>query len=169
MLPEELRRARDLLMDVTPLCSDCGLLCGAACCRSHPGEQTGMLLFPGEEALYMDDASFRMLPTKQGTLLICSGHCNRANRPLACRMFPLLILVREDGVKVAMDAAARAVCPLAKQGKQALSQTFVARVREAGRCLVENKRLAAHLALLTSMQDELHAVRRQYIGGSNDV
>lgn len=40
-------RARELLGDLTPLKTDCGRLCGGAWL---PGdEQTGMLLFPGEE------------------------------------------------------------------------------------------------------------------------
>ncbi len=41
--------ARAALSDLTPLLTDCGRLCGVACCKGD--EQTGMLLFPGEEAL----------------------------------------------------------------------------------------------------------------------
>ena len=41
--------ARAALSDLTPLLTDCGRLCGFACCKGD--EQTGMLLFPGEEAL----------------------------------------------------------------------------------------------------------------------
>ena len=43
--------ARKILEEVTPLKADCGRVCGAACCASLEGEETGMLLFPGEEAL----------------------------------------------------------------------------------------------------------------------
>ena len=48
--PEAVLAARTLLGPLTPLQSDCGRLCGGACCQGD--EQTGMLLFPGEDALY---------------------------------------------------------------------------------------------------------------------
>ena len=40
--------AREKLKNVTPLKNDCGRVCGARCCRPLDGEETGMLLFPGE-------------------------------------------------------------------------------------------------------------------------
>ena len=52
MLPESLVAARKLLEEITPLQTDCGLVCGGACCQTHPGEETGMLLFPGEAEMY---------------------------------------------------------------------------------------------------------------------
>ena len=67
-----------------------------------------MLLFPGEEAYYANLPGYRLLPTAQGTLLICSGQCDRADRPLSCRLFPLLPVVREGGVKVAMEGSSLA-------------------------------------------------------------
>ena len=44
--------AREKLKNVTPLKRDCGRVCGAACCRPLGGEETGMLLFPGEAEAY---------------------------------------------------------------------------------------------------------------------
>ena len=44
------KAARELLKDLTPLKTDCGRLCQGACCQGDEG--TGMLLFPGEDALY---------------------------------------------------------------------------------------------------------------------
>ena len=52
--------ARGLLQSLTPLKTDCGRLCGCACCRGD--EQTGMLLFPGEDALYAGCSFARVLP-----------------------------------------------------------------------------------------------------------
>ena len=43
------REARALLENLTPLRTDCGKVCGSACCKSLDAEETGMLLFPGEE------------------------------------------------------------------------------------------------------------------------
>lgn len=162
MLPESVWKARALFDDLTPLRTDCGLTCGGACCQSLPGDSTGMLLFPGEEAYYEGRPGYRMTPTEAGTLLICSGRCDRADRPLSCRLFPLIPLLREDGVKVATDLRARAVCPLARQGKDALTADFVAAVRQAGRILAQDGKQQAFLARLTRGQDELKALRKQF-------
>ena len=165
MLPEVLLRARAILENVTPLCADCGATCGGACCRPLEGEPTGMLLFPGEEAYYLGREGYRMTPTGQGVLLICSGRCHRADRPLSCRLFPLLPLLRTDGVKVATDLRAKAVCPLSRQGKEALAPEFVAAVRQVGQLLAEDDAQRAFLLRLTRQQDELKALRTQFRRG----
>ena len=55
---EAVKAARDLLENVTPLPTDCGAFCSAACCKDDPDYETsGMLLFPGEEALYDNPAA----------------------------------------------------------------------------------------------------------------
>ncbi len=69
---ETLKRARELLAEVTPLKSDCGRVCGARCCASLEGEETGMLLFPGEEDFYEELDGWRILPAGKELLLICS-------------------------------------------------------------------------------------------------
>ena len=162
MLPASVEQARALLEDVTPLRTDCGTVCRGACCASLPGDETGMLLFPGEEELYRELPGYTMKQTEAGTLLICSGRCERSERPLSCRLFPLLPLVRTDGVKVATDARARAVCPLAREGKDALQREFVAAVRQAGQLLAQDEGQRAFLMQLTQQQDELKALRRQF-------
>ena len=94
-LREAVAEARRILADVTPLKTDCGRACGGACCQPDEDGQGGMLLFPGEEALYADlpeGFSIRedhaVLPGAK--LLICDGFCARENRPLSCRLFPML-------------------------------------------------------------------------------
>ena len=47
-----LLRAYAIIGDKTPMLTDCGLMCGAACCQPDEDGQGGMLLFPGEEGLY---------------------------------------------------------------------------------------------------------------------
>lgn len=166
MLPEALAQARAILETLTPLKSDCGLTCGGACCHSLEGETTGMLLFPGEEADYADRAGYRVIPTAQGALLVCDGHCRREERPLSCRLFPLLPLLRRTAegevIRVGTDQRAKAVCPLARQGKDALSAEFVSAVREVGRILAEDEGQRAFLLRLTHEQDELKALRNQF-------
>ena len=162
MLPESLKRARAILENVTPLKTDCGLTCNGLCCRPLEGEMTGMLLFPGEDKYYEGREGYRMTETDHGTLLICSGRCDRADRPLSCRLMPLIPLIRPDGVKVATDARAKAVCPLARQGKDALLPDFVQAVRQAGRILAGDDAQRAFLLHLTREQDELKALRKQF-------
>lgn len=167
MLPETLTRARAILENVTPLHTDCGLTCGCICCRPMEGEMTGMLLFPGEERYYEGREGYRMVAAEQGTLLICSGRCDRADRPLSCRLMPLIPLIREEGTKVATDQRARTVCPLARQGKDALAPEFVSAVREVGRILAEDEAQRAFLIQLTRQQDELKSLRNQFRRGSH--
>lgn len=168
MIPEVLQRARQRLDTLTPLRTDCGLVCSGACCRSLPGEETGMLLFPGEEAYYDGLPGYTVTRVTQGSLLICSGRCERADRPLACRLFPLLPVLRPDGVKVAVDLRAKTVCPLAQQGRSAMLEDFQEAVREVGRMLAEDQTQRAFLEALTRQQDELKALRRQF-GGEGRV
>ena len=123
-----------------------------------------MLLFPGEEAYYRDRPGYELLDTETGPLLVCSGVCDRSDRPLSCRLFPLLPVLREEGVKVAMDARARAVCPLAAQGVRGLSEAFVEAVRQAGQALSQDKTQQTFLRRLTREQDELRALQKQFGG-----
>lgn len=81
---DKLEKAREILAEVTPLKTDCGKVCGARCCRSLEGEETGMLLFPGEEAYYAGKPGWTLRRTASGTLLVCPGSCARDERPLAC-------------------------------------------------------------------------------------
>lgn len=148
---EAVKAARALLETVTPLTLDCGRFCGGACCESDEDGQGGMLLFPGEEALYdplpqgfyleKDDAVM-----EGAYLLTCDGSCDRSQRPLSCRLFPML--PTRKGAK--MDWRAWAVCPLMESGKAGLSQNFVNAVKQAGEILYA---CPAHAAFL----DALHA------------
>ncbi len=159
-----LNEDRSLLEQLTPLKSDCGALCGGACCRSLEGEETGMLLFPGEEDDYVGLEGWRLTETRQGWLVSCPGTCDRSMRPLACRIFPLLPVLREDGIHVAVDARARAVCPLSRQGMKAMDQDFVAAVRQVGVLLAGDEEQRVMLRQLTEMQDELVALRKRIRG-----
>ena len=162
-MTEALAEAREMLAEITPLKKDCGQMCGARCCRSLPGEETGMLLFPGEESLYRDREGWRVLDTEQGMLVICPGTCRREERPLSCRIFPLLPILRGTEIKTATDLRARPVCPLAQIGKKALDPAFVAAVAEAGRRLAEDEEQAAFLRKLTEGQDALKKLREQFL------
>ena len=161
---ETLKKARELLADVTPLKTDCGKVCGARCCRPLETEETGMLLFPGEEELYREKAGWTLRETPAGTIAICSGSCERNDRPLACRIFPLLPVIRNEEIKVAADQRARAVCPLLRQGIRGMDPAFTDAVREAGRLLAGDPVQRKFMEMLTEEQDELKSLREK-LGG----
>ncbi len=155
-LLEAVAEARRILADVTPLKTDCGRACGGACCQPDEDGQGGMLLFPGEEALYetlpegfsirKDDA---VMPGMK--LLICDGVCARESRPLSCRLFPML--PTRTGAK--MDWRAWAVCPLMESGKRGLNPAFVQAVRDAGKLLYACPEHAALLDAIHAYNEEL--------------
>ena len=161
-MDDALFSAREKLNHVTPLKRDCGRVCGARCCRSCEGEETGTLLFPGEERLYRDHEGWRILDTASGKLIICPGVCDRPERPLACRFFPLLPVIRDGRIRAATDQRAKAVCPLARQGKSALDPAFIEAVREAGKLLAQSEEQALFLDVLEAEQEELKELRRQF-------
>ena len=66
-----------------------------------------------------------------------------------------------------MELRARAVCPLARQGKSALREDFVQAVRQVGNILCEDETQRDFLLRLTRQQDELRALRRQFGGDSH--
>ena len=160
--------AREKLNSVTPLKRDCGRVCGSRCCDSMEGEETGMLLFPGEDALYRSLEGWKILQAPAGPMVICPGRCDREDRPLACRLFPLLLVIRDGAVKAAMDQRAYAVCPLARQGIRGLDPEFAEAVREAGKILAEDGDQRRFLEMLTEEQDELKQLRDR-LGGDSHV
>lgn len=154
---DALDTARQLLMDETPLHRDCGALCDAACCQPDPEGKGGMLLFPGEERCYDPlPQGFEITedPHGMGLLLTCKGTCERAERPLACRIFPLFPYVREtDGgvaLAVRMDRRACVVCPLVDAGVSGMKGTFAYAVRQAAKVLLNAKPHRDYLVKLTS-------------------
>ena len=147
---EAVLKARELLIDLTPLKTDCGRLCEGACCQGD--ENTGMLLFPGEEAFYESCTFARIIPAgfdlggAPAQLFVCNGTCERDNRPLACRLFPLFLKFKEEGVtKLRMDVRARAVCPLTDYGIKALDPDFKQAARKAYDILLEDADCTAYL------------------------
>lgn len=130
-----LQQARDLLEDRTPLSVNCGQVCGARCCQADE-LSSGMRLFPGEELLA---DGYQLTATADGgTLLTCDGTCDRATRPLACRLFPLFPYVGQDGrVRAVYDPRAYRVCPLVRESAHVpIERDFVRAVRRAGRLLM---------------------------------
>ena len=127
-MSDALTRAWAALEDLTPLQSDCGALCGAACCQTDEDDQGAVYLFPGERALMgeIDWAScVHSTDLGGGDMLICHGACDRARRPLGCRLFPLTPVRRNGAWTVRLDQRAWAVCPLMRSKIKGLDTAFV--------------------------------------------
>ena len=142
-----LEEVREKLNRLTPLKTDCGRLCGARCCASMEGEETGMLLFPGEEDCYEDAEGWRIVPAGKELLLICPGKCGRDERPLSCRVFPFFPVPDETGsVSAAPDSRGAGLCPLLRQiDCVAFDRRFLRRVKTAGRFLARDETLRTFL------------------------
>lgn len=136
-------KAYKIIGDLTPLKTDCGRLCNAACCKGD--DETGMLLFPGEDKLYENDPDFAVTKTIYGVpLLICRGKCERSKRPLSCRIFPLAIISKNGIIKVIPDPRSKPVCPLYRSAvNQRLDRDFVSAVKNVGKLLSESKDMCA--------------------------
>ncbi len=146
------RRLYRLFDGVTPLKQDCGALCGKACCGGDAAD--GMLLFPCEEtALQVRENGGRRFA-------LCPGVCDRAGRPLACRIFPLFPVPDEKGrVRVVNDLRGARLCPLVRQYENVrFSPRFRRRVRKAGRILSRDPDCRAFLREIGEELAELEAL-----------
>ena len=152
---EILQRAYARIGDSTPMLTDCGLLCGAACCHTDEDGQGGVYLFPGERALLKECEWARVLPAGFAPMLMCDGACDRERRPLGCRIFPLTPARGRNGKwSVRMDVRARAMCPLAASGTGGLDPEFVRAVRDALRIVAEDPEGDAFLEKWFALEEE---------------
>lgn len=149
--------ARDILAHITPLNRDCGQLCGHACCQG-PG---GMVLYPGEAALYARLPKGFQITRDDGflpdaRLLTCQGICDRDTRPLACRIFPLQFIITPTGEgDVRLDPRAWQMCPLMSSGITGLAPAFVQAGREAAAILAKDPQQQAFLLAQQQATDQL--------------
>lgn len=149
----------------TPIQADCGRLCAKACCK---GDDCGMFLFPGEEQVYRllnpdwvkiesTDFSYSFNnKTYHTPLAMCSGECDRYQRPLACRIFPLTPYKDKDGrLEVIIDPRAKGICPLAKGlHLDEFDTGFVSNVEKAFRLLMRSRLFAAFMTEYSAYLDE---------------
>lgn len=128
-----------LFDDCSPLKADCGLLCEKRCCRGD--ENTGMLLFPGEETAL----TVKHINGKR--LAVCDGSCDRTQRPLSCRIFPFFPVINGKGkITVSPDYRGLAVCPLLSHRDEVIfDRRFLRRVKKAGKLLKKDRECADFL------------------------
>ena len=160
-----LQKAYELLRRETPLKSDCGRLCGRACCKGD--SRAGMNLLPGEAEL-LEGRGFDMLPSEGNhgcPVLVCGGGCDRNLRPFACRIYPLYPIVTLDRggaprVGVIYDPRAESSCPLAAN-KAVLNRRFVTAVRRAAKYLLQDEKIRAYLISASTDILEIEELKRK--------
>ena len=156
---------------LTPLPLDCGSLCGKLCCESGGGDETGMYLFPGEEALFRGKEGYRILPSnfiygngKRANLLLCTQPCKREERPLSCRIFPLVPYYRRgSGVRIILDPRA-SICPLTHpEARGCISRLFAAELLLAFRLLSAFTPVQDFLEGLTNILDDYNLLAEDFL------
>ena len=150
---------------LTPTLADCGLLCNSACCQ---GDDSGMYLFPGELEVYkLLNPSWSRIEKSDFAysynnvvhhlpIIFCNGDCDRYQRPLACRIFPLTPILDESGkLEVITDPRAKSICPLSKAFLISdYDEKFVRAVKNSFLLLMKNEQFAAFMKEYTMYINE---------------
>lgn len=151
--------ARDMLKNLTPLLTDCGELCGHACCKMDKDAGGLVWLWPGEEEADMPWAETLLsrLPVTEldAEAVRCAAPCAREDRPFLCRLFPLTPYYSEKKQMwdVRMDRRAWMLCPLCGYGIRGLNPSFVKAARAAVRLLAQDPANEAFLQALAREED----------------
>ncbi len=154
-----------LFDEVTPVPVDCGQLCSRACCR---GDDSGMFLFPGEKEVFellnpnwirieKTDFNYTYDNKRYNTpIAMCSGTCDRYQRPLACRIFPLAPHLNKDGrIEIIIDPRGKGICPMAKAFHiEDFDSAFVRNVKRTFTLLAKNKQFYSFLKEFSKYLDE---------------
>ncbi len=183
MISERTYRAIYRLLDrVSPLDSDCGKLCGAACCTSayEDGEEMGIFLLPGEEQLHSpeddwldwsEESSEDMGFPESWPEVVCFVHCKtpphcpREKRPIQCRTFPLAPYLNKKGelslIYNDMDLPYR--CPLIEE-ELPLNDDFVQATETVWRHMIRDKRIYDMVKEDSEARDESIAQLAELLG-----
>lgn len=147
-----IKKAYGYMNEFTPQTFDCGKICNSKCCKGGDGD--GMLLFPGEEELFINSESFTVYYDEnyENLCVRCNGYCDRNSRPLSCRIFPYFIYVNAIGDKpsVAPDIRATDFCPLLFEG-YTISKKFLRNLRITAAYLCQNKEYEEYLCKITAI------------------
>lgn len=137
-----------IIKELTPLKSDCGQLCGCACCKGD--ENTGMRLFPHEKSV------MNVKKLENGIrLVVCEGSCDRSSRPLACKIFPFFPTIDEKGkIFVELDYRASRLCPMIEHYDEIIfDRRFLKAVKKVGKILSKDEKCREFLYESTSEID----------------
>ena len=118
-----------------------------------------MYLFPGEKKVYellepkwikIEKSDFKYkYENKEKNLFIafCDENCDRYQRPLACRIFPLTPILDKSGkLDIIIDPRSKSICPLGQAFKlDDFEPAFLKNVKKAFTLLCKNKEFYAFM------------------------
>ena len=152
---DTINKAYELLEAVTPLSDDCGKLCNGRCC--HGSENDGMLLFPHEKEYFLGLHGFTVKNDGKTGLdeVICNGTCERKDRPLSCRIFPLFFYASKDPngivkIGVSADTRSHGVCPLVDKN-MSFDREFERKMRMVSRIFEKDEEICDYLLNVTKI------------------
>lgn len=159
------QKAYSFFEGVTPLEYDCGTLCEGACCRGD--SRRGMYLFPGEEDMFpgqadawydISETSIFLSTGHTVKLLTCRGECPREERPLSCRLFPLMpYLTDDDLVELRLDPKGMSICPIGqKNDEYTIDDSFIDAAYDALEVLVRDEEVLEFISLLSDDYDAMN-------------
>ncbi len=162
-----LKKAYALIDSETPLKTDCGRLCGKACCGKNAvgnTENAGMMLLPGEENLCVD-SHFSTHTGDDGLMLVCDGNCKRNIRPFSCRIFPYYARISPDGrISLRTDPRAFNICPVAQRKKGTRHSVYFHRSAvKAVRVLLKDEDFKRELMKTSDFCDSLYSFYRKML------
>lgn len=154
-----------LFDDAMPLRGDCGTLCDKACCK---GEDSGMYLFPMEDEVYnllspdwakVEKSEFGYEyngKKKNIPILFCNGKCDRYQRPLACRIFPLTPYLDSNGkLDIIVDPRAKSLCPLSRElDVDEYNYKYVKNIKKSFSLLMKNSEFREYMKTYSEYLDE---------------
>lgn len=147
------QKAYAILANVTPIPADCGMLCSSRCCKGDNNQ--GMILFPGEAEFLGISAQKRTMGDTEVDFFVCDGTCNRARRPLSCRIFPFAPYLKDGELSVIPDPRARFLCPLLEEEALPFVQKeFITAIKTAFTLLCEDASIRGMLIQYSAMLDE---------------
>lgn len=167
------KEAYRLLENTTPLKVDCGRLCGGICCDDGGIEDAGMYLYYKEEVMFknpsfpvrIEKSAFEYGGyDKKALILMCEGKCSRAERPLSCRIFPLIPYKKEnESLKIIIDPRAKSMCPLAKTFTLSdFDEKFLSRTRLIFKVLSHNKYINDFIIEQSYLLDEVAELESKF-------
>jgi len=151
---------------LTPLNKDCGNLCNRNCCIGEKVES--MILYPNEEKLYekvepwytISDSNITLSNGKHLKLLTCNGTCDRLKRPLACRIFPFMPYLTEDGLlEIRFDLKAISFCPITvKPENYNIDENFIDSLYDAFEILSTDDNVIEFIELLSEDYNNIKSI-----------
>ncbi|MBR0138190.1 MAG: hypothetical protein IJM15_07255 [Erysipelotrichaceae bacterium] len=165
------QKVYEIFSRTTPMKTDCGQLCNAACCQIEQyGENMGLYLLPGEEAMHdqndgwlsweLEDRDKNGLPKswpEKVWFVRCHGplRCKRNLRPIQCRSFPCWPYLYENGELAIMiyDFELPYECPLVDDSDN-INPAFYEMLYEGWSELLKDEQIKAMIYEDSRLTDE---------------